>query len=241
MNPVGPGSYNTGFNFGKNIKQARPVKVKNQPRCPSIINNNVLIPGPGAYEPRNTMQDKLIYKIQRGYRGQFGSTEARGKETEEDDFPGPASYNPQSINDERQVSSSFKSKIERKIIDEKKIAPPVGSYNLIYNNIATKVIKEEEEDPDLIINKPGFGVGEIRFKQPQIPDDEFQDDDIIKEIQEKHRDERKLKNLKNNSVFKSKDPRFKQGKGPAPGPGAYHDGEEDHWNKRTYNILFADI
>lgn len=39
-----------------------------------------IVPGPGAYEPRNTMEDKLIYKIQRGYRGQFGSTEARSKD-----------------------------------------------------------------------------------------------------------------------------------------------------------------
>jgi hypothetical protein len=31
--------------------------------------------------------------------------------------------------------------------------------------------------------------------------------------------------LKNNSVFKSKDPRFKDPKLPAPGPGAYYDGE----------------
>jgi hypothetical protein len=41
----------------------------------------------------------------------------------------------------------------------------VGSYNLIYNDIATRVIKEEEEDPDLIIKRPGFGIGEKeRFK-----------------------------------------------------------------------------
>lgn len=51
-------------------------------RCPSIINNNANIPGPGAYEPRNTMEDRLIYKIQRGYRGQFGSTEVRSKQPE---------------------------------------------------------------------------------------------------------------------------------------------------------------
>ena len=105
------------------------------------------------------MEDKLIYKIQRGYRGQFGSTEVRSKEAEDDELPGPASYNPQEANGEKEVTSAFKSKIERKIIDEKRVGPPVGSYNLIYNDIATKVIKEEEEDPDLIIKKPGFGVG----------------------------------------------------------------------------------
>ena len=47
--------------------------------------------------------------------------------------------------------------------------------------------------------------------------------------------------MKNNSVFKSREVRFKEGKNKAPGPGAYYDGEEDQWNKRTYNILFADI
>jgi len=30
--------------------------------------------------------------------------------------------------------------------------------------------------------------------------------------------------LKNNSVFKSKDPRFRDEKKAAPGPGAYYDG-----------------
>lgn len=49
-------------------------------------------------------------------------------------------------------------------MEEVKNAPAVGSYNLIYSDIATRVIKEEEEDPDLIIKKPGFGVGELRFK-----------------------------------------------------------------------------
>ena len=50
------------------------------------------------------------------------------------------------------------------------------------------MIKEEEEDPDLIIRKPGFGVGEARFKDAAKPEEDFEDDDIIKEIQEKHRE-----------------------------------------------------
>ena len=59
--------------------------------------------------------------------------------------------------------------------------PAIGSYNLIYSDIATKVIKEEEDDPDLIIKKPGFGVGENRFKAaPKPADDDYNDDDIIK-------------------------------------------------------------
>ena len=47
--------------------------------------------------------------------------------------------------------------------------------------------------------------------------------------------------LKNSAVFKSSEPRLKDFKASGPGPGSYYDGEEDYWNKRTYNILFADI
>lgn len=60
------------------------------------------------------------------------------------------------------------------------MGPSVGSYNLIYHDLATKVIKEEEDDPDLIIKKPGFGVGEARFKEQAKPEEDFEDDDIIK-------------------------------------------------------------
>lgn len=78
---LGPGSYDVNFEFGKKMRRNRKIKVKeDELRCPSIINTNVKIPGPGSYEPRNTMEDKLIYKIQRGYRGQFGSTEVRSKD-----------------------------------------------------------------------------------------------------------------------------------------------------------------
>lgn len=243
--PVGPGSYNVGFQFGKKAKlmgKKPPGPKDGEIRCPSIINKNVKVPGPGSYEPRNTMEDKLIYKIQRGYRGQFGSTEVRSKDPEENDEPGPANYDPQAPAGEKEVSAAFKSRIERQFIDEKNPkAPGVGNYNIIYSDIATRVIKEEEEDPDLIIRKPGFGVGEARFKDAPKPEEDFEDDDIIKEIQEKHREERRLKMLKNNSVFKSGEARFKDPRAAAPGPGAYYDGEEDYWNKRTYNILFADI
>ena len=69
------------------------------------------------------------------------------------------------------------------MIDEKRQPPPVGSYNIIHNDIATRIIKDEEEDPDLIIKKPGFGVGEARFKHVEKPEDDYEDDDIIKEIQ----------------------------------------------------------
>ena len=46
---------------------------------------------------------------------------------------------------------------------------------------------------------------------------------------------------KPSANFKNNEVRFKEKLKDIPGPGSYYDGEEDHWNKRTYNILFADI
>ena len=69
----------------KDFSRKKPAPIKNVDRFPELINTKkVEEPGPGAYEPRNTMEDKLIYKIQRGYRGQFGSTEVRSKEPEDE-------------------------------------------------------------------------------------------------------------------------------------------------------------
>lgn len=47
--------------------------------------------------------------------------------------------------------------------------PPPGAYNNKYYDIATKVIKEEE-DPDLSPKKVPFNSTEARFKAPKIPE-----------------------------------------------------------------------
>ena len=71
---IGPGSYNVKADFKKKKEKKLPVP-ENIDRFPELLNKKkVEEPGPGTYEPRNTMEDRLIYKIQRGYRGQFGST-----------------------------------------------------------------------------------------------------------------------------------------------------------------------
>jgi hypothetical protein len=43
--------------------------------------------------------------------------------------------------------------------------PPVGTYNFDNHTIEKRVRKEEEDDEDLIIERPGFGVKAERFKQ----------------------------------------------------------------------------
>ena len=42
--------------------------------------------------------------------------------------------------------------------------PPPGLYEMNMYDISMKILKEEEENPDLMIKKPAFGIGEVRFK-----------------------------------------------------------------------------
>jgi len=44
----------------------------------------------------------------------------------------------------------------------------------------------------------------------KILEEDFEDDDIIKEIQEKYREEKKRKNLKPSAPFKNNEPRFNE-------------------------------
>lgn len=53
----------------------------------------------------------------------------------------------------------FKSNSQRKGIITPNSVPAPGVYNTNNYDISTRVIKEEEDDPDLVIKKPGFGVG----------------------------------------------------------------------------------
>lgn len=78
-NPLGPGDY---YQEPVPRQQSKSTSFKKQPapfgsmikRFDEKLEPGV-IPGPGSYEPRNALEDRLIFKIQRGYRGQFGSTE----------------------------------------------------------------------------------------------------------------------------------------------------------------------
>lgn len=104
-----------------------------------------MIPGPGAYEPRNALEDRLIFKIQRGYRGQFGSTDERFKELPDEKL-GPGYYNPVVQVDPEAItagSAAFKSKTTKTpSFIKKEINPPPGAYNVNYYDITKKVIKE---------------------------------------------------------------------------------------------------
>ena len=63
----------------------KPINAKKNPfdckqkRLELVVKKDPNSLGPGSYQPRNALQDRLIFKIQRGYRGQFGSTDQRFK------------------------------------------------------------------------------------------------------------------------------------------------------------------
>jgi hypothetical protein len=46
-------------------------------------------------------------------------------------------------------------------------SPPPGAYDQVANTIALACRRDEEDDPELAIQKPPFGVGEHRWKEPK--------------------------------------------------------------------------
>lgn len=50
-------------------------------------------PGPGQYNPKTNLEDQMIDKLQKGYKGKFGYQEGRFiQNIEEEDLPGPGTY-----------------------------------------------------------------------------------------------------------------------------------------------------
>ncbi|KAL4497307.1 hypothetical protein ABPG72_011242 [Tetrahymena utriculariae] len=252
-NPIGPGEYNPAVAgiIGKNPHE---IKVRNPPFLSSDTRFQIkkieeVKPGPGAYEPRINLEDKLIQKIQKGYRGNFGSTERRFKNANVvDEQPGPGAYidiTTQQKLDESEAqlpTSVFKSSSQRAIFkNQKDQKPPVGSYKLNYYDIEKKV-NQEPEDPDIKIKVPnlGFNTSDVRFKGPDPKKITDEDEEELNVIKEKRKEETKFK--KDNKHFLSKADRFNYKlKNQGPSPGQYYDNAANPWNKRTFNIHFADF
>jgi len=251
-NYLGPGEYN--------VQNALARKAKINPKAPFHSSNTrfdkekaMLQPGPGAYNPKINIEDNVKDNKKKGYIGNFGTTDKRFKieSTMAGVTPGPGSYNQANDNDKvedlteavNKGSHYFKSGTTREAMGHKKDeAPPPGAYEMKYYDLATKVIKEEE-DPDLSPKKAPFNSTEARFrllaKQPDP-----NEDDLVKPAGSKTLDallKEKIK-AKPSAVFASGTKRVgdKKGKEFIPGPGAYHDPNgNSQWNKRTFNILFT--
>ncbi|EGR32246.1 hypothetical protein IMG5_090950 [Ichthyophthirius multifiliis] len=263
---IGPGEYNpqtSGF-YGKNLNE---TKARNPPFLSSnsrfeikkIIEHK---PGPGTYDARINLEDKLIKNIQKGYRGNFGTTQRRFNDENivyviiyfifiqkynQQEQPGPGTYiqvfQENQENQENNLPQAvFRSTLDRSVFDNQKDSkPPVGSYKLDYYNIEKKVIKEPE-DPDIKIKVPnlGFNTSEQRFKDLKKNKKEKDDENKSNSLIRYNQSNKEIK--KTNIHFLTKAERFNyKDKNQAPPPGTYFDEQQNLWNKRTYNIHFADF
>ena len=111
----------------------------------------------------------MLDKIKRGYKGSFGTVVDRFHKHQADkniNVPGPAKYSPEKQRNIKNVTTPFQSLVERDPFEDRKgLIPPLGIYEVNQHTIEERTKIEEEDDPDLVIQRPGFNVGASRFKK----------------------------------------------------------------------------
>lgn len=247
-NYLGPGEYNVGGDL-KRKKNTNTGKAPfNSSNMRFIRERTAENPGPGQYIPKTNLADTVEDRKRKGYLGNFGVTDQRFKAPAKANLPGPGQYfrddDKDMIEDLTEVANKashfFRSGTKRTVHTGKKEEnPPPGAYDNKYYDIATKIIKEEE-DPDLRPTRKPFNTGEERFKSPKLP--EVNEDDEPPKTTNKNLDHLiNQKKGKSQAPFNSTTKRTipEKTKQAIPGPGAYHDPNTDKWNKRTFNILFT--
>ncbi|CAD8098563.1 unnamed protein product [Paramecium sonneborni] len=206
-------------------------------------------PPPGNYKVIDTMEQRLISKLVKAPLGQFGSNEDRFKNSNIEQ-PGPGTYD---IMDEEiknnkkkkfKGTSSFLShvpKIQELLIPD--MYPSPVAYHVDQHTIERKIVKTEEDNPKLAVIKPPFGVAEERWKIKEEIEEDDDDEPIFMNKSQINSINLYKKKKKDQPPFLIKKERFVQSdqKNVQPGPSDYADGTFPNWNKRTFNIIFADI
>ncbi|EGR31794.1 hypothetical protein IMG5_102030 [Ichthyophthirius multifiliis] len=227
QNRVGPGQYNPVIKGLFEVKQ--PLQVQKIKQPPFLSSNS-----------RFELSDKIIENLQKGYKGNFGTKDKRFKNKIEE-IPGPGSYiEPFKEQIQQNAQSAvFKSNLDRQIIfqNPKEQKPPIGAYKLDYYDIQHKLLNIQNVDPEIkpIIPNLGFGCQEIRFKQNNIIDEIYEEEDEqqnYKSIDQKTKNKKERNTLPQAQRFNNK----KEPEGPAPGD---YNNNGLSWNKRTYNVHFA--
>jgi len=250
---IGPGDYDVKSKSNKFGARAKvPFQSSNTRFERALV---PLQPGPGTYNPPLTLVDRVQDKAKSGYVGSFGITEKRFKISKLlEETPGPGMYiqdNQKSYVEDitaafRKGSHYFTSSSQRVPFNGKNdINAAPGSYNLNHFNIATKVAKQED-DLGLPRNEP-FSFGPDRFPKPKekvIPEDDEEDEDDEPRFGAARNFDSLFKpkmKPKPNAVFSSSTKRTIPGEKKVliPGPGSYHDSNQNMWNKRTFNIHFT--
>ncbi|CAD8190056.1 unnamed protein product [Paramecium octaurelia] len=241
---VGPGDYELEKDF---IKEA--ISSKQTPFQSTNLRfeakGQEKRPGPQAYNPKITLEDKLIKKLERAPIGNFGSNQQRFK-PQEDEVPGPGAYD-QHKKEVKTIASVFTSKTKRGDAApvSKDHFPAPGAYDVKNYTIEQMTKIEKEEDPDLAIYKPAFGSSIPRFMHKEKkPIDEVEEEQEDEQIRMHNSSSLFQKKKYPHPPFNIKENRFNYDKKKddnQPGPGEYFDPKENGWNKSTFNILFQEI
>lgn len=131
-------------------------------------------------------------------------------------------------------------------MDKIGLSPPPGCYEINQHTIENKVKKIEEEDPKLAVIKPPFGCGEGWRLNEAIKEEE-EDETLYVEKSPSNQFYKKAKKSPpfmsgvNRLILCFQQDRFIDNYEENPGPGDYADGTYPSWNKRTFNIIFAEI
>jgi len=89
---LGPGEYFKEAGLKGKKLNARAPFLSSNTRFEKIV-TKVKIPGPGTYDLKTNIRDRVIDKIRLGYRGNFGTTDRRFKQANtEYETPGPGTY-----------------------------------------------------------------------------------------------------------------------------------------------------
>ena len=266
---IGPGKYsmNSDFHVTRERAELYNKKHKNIPieeRFKEVKPSQ--IPGPGAYKEKSIVEE--INKKTWGKKGVFGTTAGRFTKKNQSGspnvIPGPGAYKPEKsvamLDSKKNLSikrssSMFLSKTVRepnKVKKNKDTSPPPGSYNLESNSIAQNIKKRIESglgNPLLASLKAKiklvapFNSCSQRFESRTISENEQFLGPGYYEFKT-FAQSKKPSTL--NDKFLSSERRFNKGFGGkkidahSPGPGNYEKEREDPWNKKTFNITFAD-
>ncbi|CAD8187562.1 unnamed protein product [Paramecium octaurelia] len=241
---VGPGDYELETDIIKEgVSQKQPPFQSTNLRFEA--KGQEKRPGPQTYNPKITLEDKLIKKIERAPVGNFGSNQQRFKQ-QENEMPGPGSYD-QNGKKVKGIASVFTSKTKRADAASvpKDNYPAPGAYDVKNYTIEQTTKIEKEEDPDLAIFKPAFGSSLPRFQHKEKKAIDQQDDEQEDEQIRMHDSSSLFQKKKNpHPPFNIRENRFnydKKKEDYLPGPGEYFDPKENAWNKSTFNILFQEI
>ncbi|CAK85883.1 unnamed protein product (macronuclear) [Paramecium tetraurelia] len=241
----GPGSYKVDVVQHKHQVTQPPFMI-GRTRFDDKISET---PPPGNYKVINTMEERLISRLVKAPLGQFGANDNRFKDSKME-VPGPGTY--EIMDEERRNkyknglkgTASFLShipKIQELIIADRNLSPV--SYQLDQHTIEKRIVKTEEDNPKLAVVKPPFGVGEERWKIKEESEEDDDDEPIYMNKSQINSINLFKKRKKDQPPFLTKEERFAFSvpKDFQPGPSDYADGTFPHWNKRTFNLLFAEI